>query len=204
MGRYKKTALWNRQIQKRKKDEASGYLKESFVEYFKVKSKNKDEFDVWHEKISAKLVCIFNGYVRNNPKTNAPRQDKIGFTPGSAQKWINMTFKYIYCFDCIQINYHDHFQYCHMAIDRFTRDWLRTFNPQPAIANIGFSLIQSYINYFEAQKSARVESENLMYQDWGTCLFEKEFLIWEKYKDMAVQKANNKKNEKNSSKKPLS
>ena len=41
---------------------------------------------------------------------------------GKAQKVINMSFKYLYCFDDAT-SYLPHFTYCHMPIDSYTLNW---------------------------------------------------------------------------------
>lgn len=44
---------------------------------------------------------------------------------GKAQKIINMTFKYLYCFYHTKKEYEAHFNYCHMPLDSYTLEWFK-------------------------------------------------------------------------------
>jgi hypothetical protein len=45
-------------------------------------------------------------------------------TYGQAQKVVNMAFKYLYCLDDAATTYNDYFEYCHVALDSFTLEWI--------------------------------------------------------------------------------
>lgn len=45
---------------------------------------------------------------------------------GIAQKFINMSFKYLYCFDDAG-EYDAKFEKCHMPLDKYTLNWVKTF-----------------------------------------------------------------------------
>lgn len=67
--------------------------------------KNQNEFDKWHDGICNKIIEEYYEY----------KESKIQLTYGQAQKWLNMTIKYlymlkVYSFDCV-------FEYLHIPID---------------------------------------------------------------------------------------
>ncbi len=83
--------------------------------YFNEPAREKpDEFDKWHNH-----VCIIV-------------EDKLkeyydGVYYGKSQKLVNMTFKYMYCYDFAN-NYKDYEKYflnCHMPLDSFTLEWFK-------------------------------------------------------------------------------
>ena len=45
-------------------------------------------------------------------------------TYGQAQKVVNMTFKYLYCLDDATTTYNKYFEFCHVALDSFTLEWI--------------------------------------------------------------------------------
>lgn len=50
---------------------------------------------------------------------------------GFAQKFINMTFKYLYCFDdCDKAN----LRFCHLPLDQYTIDWYKQYGERVIIA----------------------------------------------------------------------
>lgn len=89
-------------------------LVDRFVDYFKSDfPQNEKEFDEWHEDICENFITDFNALLKNH------KIEEISY--GKAQKIVNMTFKYIYCFDDnINFNY---FKYCHMTLDSYTLKW---------------------------------------------------------------------------------
>lgn len=49
---------------------------------------------------------------------------------GFAQKFINMTFKYLYCFnDCIKAN----LKFCHLPLDQYTIDWYKQYGDKSIV-----------------------------------------------------------------------
>lgn len=100
-----------------KKDDicpALNTLVDNLYEFMRRKDINSQEdFDIWHKETCEKFVEEFNS------KCNG---GKIKF--GKAQKIVNMSFKYLFCFDDSQKEeYADKFQYCHMPLDSNTLDW---------------------------------------------------------------------------------
>ena len=81
-----------------------------FVEYFKYSCPGSaTKFDEKHKELCKDFLVELNKVV--------PPQEF-----GKAQKFVNMTFKYLYCFDNAK-SYEDYFKYCHMPIDSYTLNW---------------------------------------------------------------------------------
>lgn len=76
---------------------------------------NQDSFDEKHEKWCREFT------------TSCGEEADFIATIGKAQKVINMAFKYFYC--CQDADEHKHaFQYCHMPLDSYTLDWVKTIS----------------------------------------------------------------------------
>ena len=72
---------------------------------------NQETFDAWHYNVSDKIKSI---YVDAG----------IKFTYGHAQKWINMTIKYLYM---LGVNsFEDVFEYLHIPLDNYVFDVAKT------------------------------------------------------------------------------
>lgn len=86
-------------------------MAQKFVDYFKNPApKSQADFDTFH-----KTTCLyFLG------ELNKCVHDSQEF--GKAQKFVNMAFKYLYCFDDAH-TYDDWFKFCHMPIDSYTLNW---------------------------------------------------------------------------------
>lgn len=91
------------------------YLSAKFEEYFKGPAKNKEDFNTWHEQCCKEFQTKYN-------KALEGKYHKIKY--GKAQKIVNMTFKYLFCYVDAD-SYTGHFQYCHMPLDSFTLTWYR-------------------------------------------------------------------------------
>lgn len=105
----------NHEINKNGKEELFKSLAERFSVYME---KGADDFDEWHYK-----TCEFFREEFKNLLKKA-NKDPSGSTYGKAQKIVNMTFKYMYCFDDA---YTDEniikFEPCHMALDSNILFW---------------------------------------------------------------------------------
>lgn len=55
---------------------------------------------------------------------------------GLAQKFINMSFKYLYCYDDAD-EYEDKFQNCHMPLDKYTVRWVRPLGDDSVNQRLG-------------------------------------------------------------------
>ena len=91
------------------------HLSAKFEEYFKAPAKNKEDFNTWHEQCCKEFQTKYN-------KALEGKYHKIKY--GKAQKIVNMTFKYLFCYVDAD-RYTGHFQYCHMPLDSFTLTWYR-------------------------------------------------------------------------------
>ena len=96
------------------------------------------EFDKWHKKSCEDLIVVF-------------REQK--FTYGQAQKWINMTLKYISMIDynCIENIY----EYCHIPIDNYI---IRATNKKLSVA---WSRLENYNEYLDYQNWFRKEYDGI-------------------------------------------
>lgn len=75
--------------------------------------KSQKDYNVWHKETCEKFKNNFNSKFNGG---------EIKF--GKAQKIVNMSFKYLFCFDdSQQEKYADKFRYCHMPLDSYTLDW---------------------------------------------------------------------------------
>lgn len=62
----------------------------------------QDSFDEWHENLCDNIKESFDKWHKklcDNSKEKS--EDSLPFTYGNAQKWVNMTLKYLYLIDCI-------------------------------------------------------------------------------------------------------
>ena len=68
---------------------------------------NQDSFDSWHQNVSNQMKRIYldNGVV---------------FTYGHAQKWLNMTIKYLYMLEATSFD--EVFEYLHVPLDNYVFD----------------------------------------------------------------------------------
>lgn len=81
--------------------------------------KNQDEFDIWHHGLCHNIIEKCKK-IEKYKKTDEGKEEKIQFTYGQAQKWVNMTIKYLYIlndhtFDCV-------FEYLHIPVDNYIFD----------------------------------------------------------------------------------
>lgn len=76
-----------------------------------------DDFDVWHHNICDFFIKCFSDIL------NEAGKNPNDATYGKAQKIINMTFKYLYCFDDASI-YAERFEPCHMTLDSYILNWV--------------------------------------------------------------------------------
>ena len=106
------------------------------------------EFDKLHEAACYDLIEAFRGQT---------------FTIGQAQKWINMTFKYLHLLDYAEVQ--NVYEYCHIPIDSYMLN----------ITNYTMSKAWSKLNNYH---------EYLEYQNWFRSKYpdsiplDKEFYLW--------------------------
>ncbi len=71
---------------------------------------NQNKFNAWHKE-----TCNF--FIERVKKLS-----NIELNDGKAQKILNMTFKYLYCFSNSQ-DFKNKFEFCHMPLDSYTLNW---------------------------------------------------------------------------------
>lgn len=105
---------------------AEAELAKAIQNYFKGQAcAKKEDFDTLH-------FNLCNDFIKN--------LSSIGYTSvtyGQAQKIVNMTFKYLYCLNgATSPQYNDYFDFCHVALDSFTLEWIwRNCNPKASKLN---------------------------------------------------------------------
>jgi hypothetical protein len=173
-----------------KKDTIIGVLDDLAMEirdYFEnVSCKNQKEFDDWHNKTCRLFLKGF--------------KDKSGreIHYGKAQKIINMSFKYIYCY--MKNVDQEKFCFCHMPIDSYILEWFcdavleqetdrvsKTHIMNTSWSNLECGDEKTEYSYLWMQKKIReyLVGENSLYVDEGgkkLTPFLAEFYIWPEQK----------------------
>jgi hypothetical protein len=142
-------------------------IEKELISYFNSSPLPQTGFDSWHNSLCKEVIKCFIGYTRKN--------SNVDFTYACAQKLINMTFKYIYCFDIIQndyIKYIEYFKYCHMAIDSKILKWLKQSKLKATLFNE-----QDYIGLQALALNAQISPNQ---SNVSLCLLEKEMIVWNK------------------------
>lgn len=81
---------------------ARNSLKKSITRMMEVELNSQKEFDAMHKLACEDLINSFSTQL---------------FTIGQAQKWINMTFKYLHLLDYEKVN--NVYEYCHIPVDSY-------------------------------------------------------------------------------------
>ena len=138
------------------KNDAFDVMVESLEKYFsEATPKNQDEFNVKHREWCDSFIKKF--------------EPSYEVTYGQTQKIVNMTMKYILCYEVVGKG-EEYFEFCHMPLDSYILAW---YNRN--VAEKGQKTDTSWSKmgkdeYFEIQDSIRAYCN-----DWP--IFE-EFLIW--------------------------
>ena len=133
------------EMRKELRNQVSEILEEEIKKVKRVYIKDQDTFDLWHFEICKKIQRI---YVDKD----------IEFTIGQSQKWINMTFKYLYMLGDQEL--FDLFKYLHIPLDNYV------FNVAHkefgfSIPKVPWSRWDSYEGqYLQYQKNLRSRIEN--------------------------------------------
>lgn len=108
------------------KERAQEKLKALLKEYFQNPSTDKNMFDEWHKNAIDALIKIYQSADKSEYlRTDGKYFDKNLFNVGIAQKWVNMSFKYLYSYVDIWGNDGDlkmkmnDFQFCHVPLDSY-------------------------------------------------------------------------------------
>lgn len=97
------------------KNELFEWLAGEFYTYFQ--NYSYKDFKKWHKTICDKFLTNFKPILEQYGY-NADESLKYG----KAQKIVNMTFKYLFCFDDAK-NYPPKFEVCHMPLDSYILKW---------------------------------------------------------------------------------
>ena len=108
--------------------------------------------DAWHKSLCQRIVAGYKSY-------------GLEFSAGQAQKWLNMTIKYLYMYGGTDLS--SIINYCHVPLDNYV------FNIAKRIFNISFpnkrwSRITDYNEYMDYQYKLRnsVYSERIAPLKW--------------------------------------
>ena len=123
-------------------------LRRNILNFFEIKNLNQTKFDSYHKKSCEDLIVAF--------------EDQL-FTIGQAQKWINMTFKYLNLLNYDGIEYV--YEYCHVPIDNYVLN-ITNYKLDKA-----WSKLNNYDEYLDFQKLFRNKYKNSIPLD-------KEFYLW--------------------------
>jgi hypothetical protein len=117
-------------------------------------SMDQTKFDNWHEATCAKLIAAYTG-----------SHTVYG---GQAQKWVNMTLKYVYTLGEQRISgFEGAYPYCHAPLDNIVIDGLAKYS-FPALSCAWSRL--DYQEYFDRQKWIR--------NKFALVPLDVEFLLW--------------------------
>lgn len=121
----------------------------------------QDQFDDWHKNLCLRLCEIF--------------EPKFNFTVGQAQKWVNMTFKYLYVFgEAKAPGYRNLYQFCHVPIDKVIMKALKNLPQHDSGSDfqVTWSRIEDYSEYLAFQERLRIEFK-------GSSPLAVEFWLWQ-------------------------
>ena len=141
------------------RESASRILEDAFTDLPNTKIVNDQKsFDNWHKNLCFRLCEIYQQGGYEN------------FCIGQAQKWLNMTMKYIYVFNDELQGYESFFPYAHMPIDNIILEKLAPYNV--CKLSSAWSRIKNYEDYYN-------------FQDWvrrsfpGSAPLSVEFHLWQ-------------------------
>lgn len=137
---------------------ADEFMYRTLSELAKQDDASQEFFDAWHEKAVTDLCAIYRG---------------AGYTDfhiGQAQKWINMTLKYVYVFgeSCLP-GFAKFYGYCHVPIDNIIldKDEFKKLHP----FKCAWSRISDYGTYLKFQLEVRQKFQN-------SSPLAVEFMVW--------------------------
>ena len=124
------------------KDESTNAIKEAINSLCKKDGQiTQKEFNHWHESLCDKLCERF-------------KKSDYKFHIGQAQKWINMTFKYLYVYgESLAPGYEYLFKYCHVPIDNVILNRTKKFELRNF--KCAWSKIPDYDTYLSFQEGFR-------------------------------------------------
>ena len=116
-------------LPKKDKDTTISNLKEDFNFIFRGKIsiindgsiKSQKEFDTWHHGLCDNIIEKCKK-IEKYKKTDEGKEEKIQFTYGQAQKWVNMTIKYLYMLEVEEYSFDNVIKWLHIPIDNYIFD----------------------------------------------------------------------------------
>ena len=144
----------------------------------------EDVFDKKHNEMCDEFLKCFNQYLAD--------QGLAKQQYGKAQKIINMTFKYLYCFIDSEEKA-DYFQFCHMPLDSYILGWCARINIKGAGDCSWSSLDYGKYKKFCTEIRRHINSETALYHEdssiqKGKTALECEFVIWQEEKRRTLLK----------------
>ena len=131
------------------------FLEEEICSLLKRGIANQKQYDEWHEKL---CLSIQNHYITSD----------VDMTIGQAQKWVNMTMKYLFIADVPGTA--DIFYFCHVPVDSYiinaAEKQLKLKRPA-----VPWSKINDYRAYANYQRELRTRLGNVALLEW-------EFKTW--------------------------
>lgn len=113
------------------------------------------DFDDWHFKVCQEVMSLYH-------------QEQIPFTVGQAQKWLNMTIKYLYTLE--YDSFSQTFPFFHLPLDHYIFDAVKTeLGIKPPLK--AWSRLDDYQIYLAYQDKIREELTNMSPLRW-------EFRFW--------------------------
>lgn len=108
-----------------------------------VKIASQEAFDDWH-RASCNRLCSTYAQHRYND-----------FYIGHAQKWLNMSFKYIYVIGDTRVpGYNPLYQFGHVPLDRIIIERFQPYNP-PKLSTASWTRLEDYEEYLRFQQWIR-------------------------------------------------
>lgn len=100
-------------------------------------------------------------------------------TFGAAQKIVNLTFKYLYCFTQFKNQYYDKFSPCQMVLDSFILSWFKRNVDKKKIVGIKHDETWSGLNDYSRYSNIQLLIERYVHgKDLGLSVLEYEFILW--------------------------
>lgn len=150
------------------KKEVNSFLYKQIKKFVNDSITSQEKFDSWHCKVCKNIKLLYN-------------EKGINFTYGQAQKWLNMTIKYLYMLEDEEYSFDCVFEYLHIPIDNYifvaVKKELRIDRPNNPWSKLDET------EYLKYQKAIREELKKRKYSP----------LLWEFDKWLEVAKGNNKK-----------
>jgi hypothetical protein len=124
------------------KERADEALSQRLAAIRDMEAPTQEQFDKWHRSACDKLAAIYRecGY--------------DSFCVGHAQKWLNMTFKYIYVMGEARVPGFRHvYDLCHVPLDNILMDAFRQYDFEPLPC--AWSRLNDYDLYLDRQRWVR-------------------------------------------------